>query len=65
MRSGTLSDMTKTTPTGTTLLAALWASKGNVAPVLQGLETGALYLTGNFKGREAQVVRGVRREMGR
>ncbi len=40
-----------------TLLAAMWESGGDAEAILARLESGDLQLTGNFKGREAEMVR--------
>jgi hypothetical protein len=45
----------------TTLLAAMWDTDGDAdkaaAEVIARLESGNLQLTGNFKGREAEIAR--------
>jgi len=38
-----------------TLLAAMWEAGGNEAEIVARLESGDLELTGNFKGREAEL----------
>ena len=43
--------------TQTTLLAAVWESGGNADAILSRLGSGELQLTGNFKGRENEIVR--------
>ena len=40
----------------TTLLAAVWESGGDADAILSRLESGQLELTGNFKGRENEIV---------
>lgn len=44
-----------TVPTKSTLLEALWKAEGNEGKVRSDLKEGRLQLTGNFKGREAEV----------
>lgn len=39
-----------------TMLSALWESDGDEAAVVADLDSGKLTLTGNFKGREHEVV---------
>lgn len=45
-----------------TLLETLWASSGDAEEVVERLATGELRLSGNFRGREAEVVEDYRRE---
>ncbi len=46
--------------TQTTLLAAMWAAKGDQDAVLDALENGEIELTGNFRGYEKEIVAQVR-----
>lgn len=49
------------TPETSTLLAAMWAAEGTAAEaekaIRADLESGALLLTGNFKGREREIAK--------
>lgn len=52
--------MNTTPPQKITLLAAMWAAKGNQDTVLDALESGEIELTGNFRGHEKEIVAQVR-----
>lgn len=56
-----LMSQAENTPKASTLLAAMWAAEGNAdeaeTAIRADLETGALLLTGNFRGREAEIAK--------
>lgn len=45
----------ETATTHSTLLQALWLNGGDEEETREALKAGALKLTGNFRGREAEV----------